>query len=96
MPVAGTIHKNLRTVVTWDYVNEPGLSAAMKWNSPSLESVSDDIYITAQQLGSVRDWQASACVSMESSGGVNADEVLKDFGWSMESQKENVPPSSKW
>lgn len=32
------LHRHLKTVVTWDYVNEPGLSVAEKWNSPALES----------------------------------------------------------
>lgn len=36
--LGGIVHRHLKTVVTWDYVNEPGLSVAEKWQSPALES----------------------------------------------------------
>lgn len=38
VPVAGVWQKNIRQIVTWDWVNEPGISAAHKWRAPSLES----------------------------------------------------------
>lgn len=95
--VGGTIHKNLKTVVSWDYVNEPGLDVAKKWHSPSLESLTDEVYITAQQLGSVRDYQSNAGVSMESSSGVSAEEVMQELGMTGESSESaTVPPSARW
>lgn len=39
--LGGIVHRHLKTVVTWDYVNEPGLSVAEKWQSPALESQFD-------------------------------------------------------
>ncbi len=37
----GRIEKNLSAIVTWDYVTEPGLSVAEKYNAPGLESYCD-------------------------------------------------------
>lgn len=36
--VAGKKRKYLDNIITWDLVNEPGISAATKYNSPSCES----------------------------------------------------------
>lgn len=36
--IGGVREKHLITVITWDYVNEPGLAQATKWNAPSLEN----------------------------------------------------------
>lgn len=41
MEPSGRVVKRLREIYTWDYVNEPGISSAMKWNSPSLESLQE-------------------------------------------------------
>jgi len=41
--------RHLTTIVTWDYVIEPGISIATKWNSPVLEQLSD-IYINKEDL----------------------------------------------
>lgn len=39
---AGTLIKAVKEIVTWDYVNEPGIDVATKYHSPSLESISFD------------------------------------------------------
>jgi Peptidase S80 family len=39
----GRINKHIKLIVTWDYVNEPGLANAHKWNAPGLEAMSDNI-----------------------------------------------------
>jgi hypothetical protein len=36
----GVRHKEIISVITFDYVNEPGISIATKWNSPALECMS--------------------------------------------------------
>lgn len=41
--VSGVREKHLVTVVTWDYVNEPGLAQATKWNAPALENFHQEI-----------------------------------------------------
>ena len=58
----GKLIKNIKEAVTWDYVNEPGIDIATKYNSPSLESiVFDDSDIRAAY-----DKAILAGVSMES------------------------------
>lgn len=42
--LGGIVHRHLKTVVTWDYVNEPGLSVAEKWQSPALEGQFDQTF----------------------------------------------------
>lgn len=39
---AGTLIKAVKEIVTWDYVNEPGIDVATKYHSPSLEMYSFD------------------------------------------------------
>ena len=36
-PEAGLIKRVLKTIVTWDYVNEPGIAVAEKFKAPALE-----------------------------------------------------------
>lgn len=36
--VGGVKHKDVRKIVTWDNVNEPGIESACKYRTPSLES----------------------------------------------------------
>lgn len=39
---AGTLIKAVKEIVTWDYVNEPGIDVATKYHAPALESFSFD------------------------------------------------------
>ena len=42
----GIIQKHIRTLITYDYVNEGGISIANKYKSPGLEKISDECPIT--------------------------------------------------
>lgn len=60
--VSGVNHKYIKLVVTWDYVNEPGIDVSRKWNSPSLEShsgeeltVDESFTVTEDQTRTVAD-----------------------------------------
>lgn len=90
--VGGIVHKHLKTIVTWDWVNEPGISVAKKWHAPSLESFEEDVQILPVHLAALRDQQQSMGVSFESSGGVSADEAIRSLGW----EAQTLPGSSKW
>lgn len=90
--------KVLREVVTWDYVNEPGIHLAKKWHSPALESLQDAL-VTPEQLASVARLQSTSGVGLESSGGVSAASVARSLGWDILASIENGqkrPPSSRW
>jgi hypothetical protein len=88
----GRINKHIKLIVTWDYVNEPGLANAHKWNAPGLESMSAEPMIVggdlvasslAEQfilpgmLKAMRDRAVASGVSMESDGGVSMESILE-------------------
>lgn len=39
----GRVNRVLKQIISWDYVNEPGLALANKYDSPALESMTDVI-----------------------------------------------------
>lgn len=43
IPFNGRRQRFLKTIITFDYVTEPGISIATKWNSPSIESFSETV-----------------------------------------------------
>lgn len=87
----GVNKKNLMQVVCWDYVNEPGISIANKYQSPALESVNDNIItFTAKQFEDVRDIQKK-CVGMESTT-IDVNEVIQQLSTDVGAK----PPSMKW
>lgn len=47
--IAGTLVKKLRQVVTWDWVNEPGVSYATKWKTLGIES-NDKFTMSIEEL----------------------------------------------
>ena len=101
--VSGVTQKCLKTIVTWDYVNEPGLSVAKKWHSPALESFEEDVSIIPAHLAALRNEQARvARYAMESGNGVSAESVMADLGWTgmgdgIKNGNELIlPPSAKW
>lgn len=73
--IAGRTCKVLHTVITFDYVNEPGITCAEKMVSPSLESHTPniaaenaplDINVTPAIAQKILDKQSSSPLSMES------------------------------
>lgn len=42
--------KEITVLVTYDHVNEPGIAMATKYNTPSLESLYEDVIFTEQDL----------------------------------------------
>lgn len=90
-PSGGRYEKHLKQIVTWDWVNEPGLSAAHKWRSPSLESLVD-IQISRESFMVALESQARAGVAMESSA-MLMQETLSALGWNL---PQTRPPSDRW
>lgn len=45
----GSLRRSIRNLITWDYVNEPGISYANKYGSPACESLVDE-EITEQMI----------------------------------------------
>ncbi|MND14779.1 hypothetical protein D3C81_226420 [compost metagenome] len=91
----GRLVKHIRTIVTWDYVNEPGIDIARKWNAPGLESFQETEFTRDHVEG--LDTGVGAGMSMESSGGVSGSTIFVDFGWKKTGSAGLVlPPSARW
>lgn len=101
----GRVEKNFRMIVTWDYVNEPGLAQAHKWNAPSLENFKElpnapvstevlvDRLILPGQLYAMQQRSAASGVSMESDHTVSLEEFVEAVSVLDDQPK---PPSAKW
>jgi hypothetical protein len=76
----GIVKRILRQIVTWDYVNEPGISVAEKYKSPGLEEYNE--VVTRGQLE-----RAIASASMSGmaheSELMTANELFTSMGWSI-------------
>ncbi|MBN22762.1 MAG: hypothetical protein CL678_15865 [Bdellovibrionaceae bacterium] len=86
----GQLIKHTRSIVTWDYVNEPGLAQATKYNSPALESA-EEVLFTRQQVESLVERQ-SVGASMESF--YSPSDIVRDMGWN--EPKRQLPGSMNW
>ena len=86
----GKWFKHLKVIITWDYVNEPGLSIATKWKAPSLESFAE----TRFSPTIVEDIQCDYkfAVGMESSA-ITADDLKEAF---KPANSKMAPPSLGW
>ena len=93
----GVINRYIKTIVTFDYVNEPGMSVAEKFNSnnPSLESL-EDINISRGQIeAATKQLTSIAGVGMESAQ-LNAFELMQSLGWSISSDKRQTKSVWSW
>lgn len=88
----GRLVKHIRSIITWDYVNEPGIAVAKKWHSPSLESF-DDAVFSRQMVESLGEAKG---VGMESVNEI-CKTIFVDFGWKKKVGSDLVlPPSARW
>lgn len=78
------LHRHLKTVVTWDYVNEPGLSVAEKWQSPALESQLIQTF-SRRELELTK--QSIVGVAQESVT-LSTDQLFRSMGWHLPKQAE--------
>ena len=85
----GVTKRVLKQIITWDYVNEPGISHAEKYKSPSLESMDEQIVFKNQLEGAAtRLNSVSGAVASESIL-LTADELMTSMGWKFEGNKPN-------
>jgi len=88
----GGHQKHMKQLITWDYVNEPGISIATKYNAPSLEELSEDLEIVPMMLDRWEAQEQGAHVGMESI--LTSKMVRSDFGW--QKVQSILVPSSTW
>ncbi len=84
-------HRILKNIITFDYVNEPGIRIAEKYQSPALESLVEPVVVPSQ-LERVFTTPTGQ-MSMES-GVMNAAELFISLGWSMPFR--TIPAYRKW
>lgn len=77
--IAGQLFKYMTTLVTWDYVNEPGISCATKYNNPSLECIGDDVGFESNDFIQAMEDQETSGVSVES--GLDMVSVIDQQGF---------------
>lgn len=85
--IGGVNHRTLRTIVTWDYVNEPGISIANKFSSPSLESLQETVLSRGEIERGIQIAKQSG-QAMESVE-LSAAELFASMGW-----RDRLPKAS--
>ena len=82
----GKLIKHLREIITWDYVREPGISIANKYQSPSLESMTLPVAVVKAAIEKA---------SRDSRSGVSTESVdmLRNMLVSLEARNTVTAPS---
>lgn len=85
----GVINRYIKTIVTFDYVNEPGMAVAEKFNSPALEGLEDVTFTRGQvEAGSVQLIDANQAVGNESVQ-LNVHELMTALNWELPTAAKN-------
>jgi hypothetical protein len=95
---AGITKRVLKTIVTWDYVSEPGISVAEKFKAPALEAFAkeDEMLISRGEFERGIKSATSRGLATESAL-LTADELFKSMGWSnKDSSYIQTPSYTKW
>lgn len=92
------IERTVKTLVTFDYVNEPGMSVAEKFKSPALENFEDIVIARGDIERGIMQLQNNQGMGMESAL-LTADELFTSMGWAADRgvmQKLKSAPWSGW
>lgn len=82
---AGVMKRVLKTIVTWDYVNEPGIAVAEKFKSPALEEHFERQFSRGELERSVSQSAAVPSLAQESAL-LSANELFHSLGWNFDRQ----------
>lgn len=98
-PIRGVMNKEVRTIITWDSVIEPGIAMANKWDCPSLESFAEDgqLIVTRDMLDILKARHEQVGMGIEDGG--LFDQIIVDLGSRKPRAGELVVPlggSLKW
>lgn len=86
--VMGVKNRDIKSVVTFDYVNEPGMSVAEKFKNPALESHDETTFSRAVMENAIN-MSAGAGIAQESVV-LNASELFASLGWSANTSLEHL------
>lgn len=84
-------NREIKTIVTFDWVNEPGIAHAEKYNSPALETLSEHTF-TRSQCERVNS-RVQSTIGNESAA-LNMSELFASMGWDI--NKNDIPKFTKW
>lgn len=87
----GRYERVLKNVVTFDYVNEPGIHIAEKFKAPALESKFERIMTESQVKRAITNCPSG--IAKESMA-LSPSELFASLGWSLEDN--NKPAISRW
>lgn len=89
---SGVLQKDIKTIVTWDWVTEPGIEHAQRWKSPSLEAF-NDMEFNDRHLEAIEQSSGRMAVGMESS--VDLSALRRELGWDRP-RASKAPRSLEW
>ncbi len=101
----GTMDRRIRNIITWDYVNEPGLHPANKYNSPACESFQNVLTnerISLSMINDIMEDVRNNPVAMESETIHRLEDTLNGFRKGNVSSSElnqvfkSTPKSLRW
>lgn len=99
--VGGVNHRTLRQIITFDYVNEPGMAIAEKYKSPALEGFIDPSQFTTDFERTMTRSLLEAGLAEDRRNGVateavllTADDLFRTMGWQVTNAQ--APVWSKW
>lgn len=84
----------LKTIITWDYVNEPGIAIAEKYKAPALESFDVEQFSRSVIERSMRESKLMG-IGQESAI-LTTNELLSAMGWETGSSGIIKPASLNW
>lgn len=74
----GREKRSVRSIITWDYVGDPGVATSTKFHAPKLESFHDE-FVDYSVLAKLRSEIATGSIKMESASGNRViEELLRD------------------
>lgn len=91
--VRGQCNREIATITTFDWVTEPGISAANKWNAPALESADENEFMTTDRLLSNVQRMANNVYAMESTKDIAAEIIQNVRNYSRD---QKAPSFAKW
>lgn len=95
--VNGVVYKTIIQIITWDYVNEPGIQVASKWNSPTLEGLQEsDVSITRSVVDSLTNAEVEGYGMSFENAVVSLDFLREVVSPAKPAFHSSRPKSSEW
>lgn len=90
----GVTKRVLKNIVTWDYVNEPGIAVANKYMSPTLEEYVERSF-TRETLLNVSDMNRGKIGMAHESTSLSLEDLFTSMGWQTQ-RKSKITANLRW